>query len=269
MSKLIRHEFRATARLMLPFYLALLVSGLFISLITGNTGLVEKLNLLFILIFFAALFGIGFMCLFILFSRFYTNTMTDRAYLTMTLPLSVHEFVWGELIISAVWFLLSALVVGVIGILCLTVSGMLTLPPMIEGFTVYAREINRLLTESGIRWIWVVLFGLECLVGGITAVLAYCLRFYLAMACGQMFNRHRLALSVVCYLLIGAVLSALFLFVIYLLTRCNISVTDANVHSEVRLVLLLGLGCDLAALAVGAIQYFPTVAILKNKLNLI
>lgn len=269
MSKLIRHEFRSTARLMLPLYLLLLVSGLFLSLVTGNTGLVEKLNLFFLLIFFASLFGIGFMCLFILIRRFYTNTMTDRAYLTMTLPLNVHEFIWGELIISLIWFLLSALAIGCIGILCLTVSGMLSLPDSFQELSFLFTDMKQLIAQSGIRWIWVMLFGMECFVGGIAAVLSYCLRFYLAMVCGQMFHRHRLALSVVCYLLIGALLSALFLFCMYLLSHSNISVTDANIHSEVRLVLFLGLGFDLAALAAAALQYFPTAALLKNKLNLI
>mgnify|MGYP006988889638 CR=1 FL=1 len=44
-------------------------------------------------------------------SRFYRNLLRNEGYLMFTLPVSAHALVWSKLIVSLVWFLLTALLI--------------------------------------------------------------------------------------------------------------------------------------------------------------
>ena len=43
--------------------------------------------------------------------RFYKNLLGDEGYIMFTLPASVHQHVWSKLIVSAVWFIATGVVV--------------------------------------------------------------------------------------------------------------------------------------------------------------
>lgn len=108
LSKLLKYEFKATGRVMLPVLIALLaVSGLLnlcgsvaehtrsqiISLITGMLGFVYVM----------AILAIGVVALVAVIYRFYKNLLTDEGYLMFTLPVNVHGLVWAKLIAAVVW----------------------------------------------------------------------------------------------------------------------------------------------------------------------
>lgn len=96
LGKLIRHEFRATARTMVPLFLILLAATIcaFISVGFLKTGIFTVLSALFVFLFFLAVFASSIMSLVLMIQRFYHNFLTDEGYLMFTLPVSIHSLMW-------------------------------------------------------------------------------------------------------------------------------------------------------------------------------
>ena len=91
LGKLIKHEFRATGRIMVPVLLAVLalavlanISFLVIDYVS-NAFLSMLLGLL-IAAYFIGLVALGVITIIIMVYRFYKNMLGDQGYLMMTLP---------------------------------------------------------------------------------------------------------------------------------------------------------------------------------------
>ena len=151
LGKLLKHEFRATARVMLPLYLVLLAISLCGNFATrvmehSSSQLLNLVGSLTIFAFFIGLIAVSLMSLYLMISRFHKNLLTDEGYLMFTLPVSVHGLIVSKIIVSTVWFILTG-VVDVLSfdlteILLETDQGML----MIRGSDLH---VNRLTLEKG------------------------------------------------------------------------------------------------------------------------
>ena len=113
LGKLIKHEFRATGRILLPVYLVMLLTA---ALVRGFQVLTEQtagefmrvLAVLSVLLFSAAVFGGSILAFVLMIYRFYKNLMTDEGYLMFTLPVTTGQLIWSKMIVSAVWLLATA-----------------------------------------------------------------------------------------------------------------------------------------------------------------
>ena len=110
LSKLLKHEFRATGRVMLPIYAAVLALAVLANLsirFIQNTGsaFLRILFGLLIAAFVVSIIAAVIMTLVMMITRFYRNLLKDEGYLMHTLPVSVHGLVWSKLIVSFVWSL--------------------------------------------------------------------------------------------------------------------------------------------------------------------
>ena len=216
LGKLIKHELRATGRLLLPSMAVLLVlavlAGLSMRRLEFGSTVPEFVEILLVLIFVAFFIGIAAICvmtLWLMISRFYKNLLGDEGYLMFTLPVSVHSHIWAKLIVSLIWFLVVGLVVALLVfglIVSLTVSDF---GQFMEGFPSF-RELFRNI-RAAFRYDngKMILFFLEfCLLAFAGAVNA-CLQFYAAMAIGHSFANHKLLFSVLAFVIISFVLSIL------------------------------------------------------------
>ena len=180
--KLIKYEFRATARVMLPLYLvtivlALLTRGasLWLELATADMTMGESI-LGFLAGLVAVAFVLALLATFIVavvlaVFRFRKNLLTDEGYVMFTLPVSPHSLVCSKLIVSTVWFL-GAVVIDVVALVSLG-NGVLFLVEL------------------------VILFLVGC---------AYaCLSFYTPLAIGHSFAQHKMLLSVAFFFAIEVV----------------------------------------------------------------
>ena len=108
--KLLKHEFRATARVMGPVYLVLLVTALGANLSTrgimdSSFTILRILGGLLALAFVVAILAVCVVSFLLMLQRFYKNLLGDEGYLMFTLPVSVHQQIWSKLIVSSVWFI--------------------------------------------------------------------------------------------------------------------------------------------------------------------
>ena len=213
LGKLLKHEFRATGRTMLPVYGAVVVLALLanFSIRMVDSGVGPLLNILFGLViaaFVVCIIAACVMTIVMMVKRFYSNYLRDEGYLMHTLPVSVHELVWSKMIVSVVWFAATFLVIWLVILLTVLFQTGTSLAQFFEGFPSWA-EIRALLAEAGINagdlWMIALEFLLAVIVGGLFT----CLHFYAAMSLGHMFAKDKILLSIVFFVGISFVLSML------------------------------------------------------------
>ena len=226
---------------------------------------------LFMTLFAFTTFGVLLLTLVLMVYRFYKNLMTDEGYLMFTLPVSVDALVWAKLIVSFIWFAVTAVAVLLAMVLMATVSANFAFTG--EDAAIVRNAVHDVFAQIGAGN--VIGVTLETLAALFITSVTTCLHFYFAMAIGQSFANHKGAWSVVFYFIIsigvsvlsGAVLSALNGR--GLLDRFEITVNDlltlSGGFAAVHAVLI---GNVILSAVLAAILYFPTTALLKKRLNL-
>ena len=272
LGKLLKHEFRATGRIMLPLLAAELVLSIFAGFsvrgLSGeqNMGLLGVMYVTTLTVFFLGLFAVWVVALVLMIQRFYRNLLRDEGYLSMTLPVSVDEHIVTKLIVPSVWFAALA----VLSVIALTVVmgigaqiGTADFHAFAEGWPV----------DFGAVGGWhVALFFLELLLICFLSSCASCLRCYTAMSIGCSAAEHKLLFSFLAFIGIGIVVSTvrnqLFFSVVPNLDMSSFAAMADSVRGALLLMhgamwsLILGLALY------DALLYFATRWFLKNKLNL-
>lgn len=275
--KLLKHEFRATARVMLPLYLVTVLLALMargadlwwgqaqdpdnvIMLVQGGT----VMNILTFLVntgFVLALMATFLVAVILAILRFRSNLMADEGYVMFTLPVSTHSLVWSKLIVSAVWFF-GALVVDVVAVVTLVANLDLfqelgrTIQEMMEVITGYY-------VGNGIA------FLVELLVLFLVSSFVCCLVFYTPLAIGHGFNRHKMLLSVVFFFVIQIVtnlIAGLGVSVgLPVVEECWIGIQAMGPEMAIHASLLFGIALQAVY---GAVLYLITIRMLHRHLNL-
>lgn len=261
LGKLLKQDFRATARIMLPLYAAVPVLGLFTNLITRlcenqNGFLIRTIGALVSFVFSLSLIAAVVTTVVLMILRFYRNLMTDEGYLMFTLPVSTTELICSKLIVSVVWFL-GALAVDALGLLVTGRFG--SYQDAVRFQVTYTFGMPMTGAQSAGLIIEFVAFLLLCCV-------ALCLMTYAAMAIGQSFKKNKGLMSVV------------FFFVLWIGTRIVLTLifgafywpaTSAVNTMTVLQALWTVLGCAcVGALAFCAGFFFLTHGMLRKHLNL-
>ena len=264
LSKLLRHEFRATGRIMLPVYALLLVScggctlfGRLLGRYPESTVL-SVVQTVFATLFGVTTFGMLLLTLVLMVYRFYKNLMTDEGYLMFTLPVSVSQHILSKAVM--------ALVMGVLSFVAALVStDLLSLDmsvgqgsvSLLRNLSAYPSDIPFML--EGI--LWFVLTALACV-----------LFIYLCIALGHLAKKHRLLMAFVWYFVLSTAVQVIGLFVM------TASVEKTAAASHTVLAFLDGMGAAgvhvimltlcLVSAAAGAVCFAGTRYILVHKLNL-
>ena len=270
--KLLKHEFRATGRIMLPLFGILLlvsVGANFSSrgMLNSDSSLLRTLGTIFIMLFIVGIFAVGIISFVLMINRFYKNLLQDEGYVMMTLPVCVHQQIWSKLIVSTVWFAATVVVIGLS--CCIMAFDIRFVGDLWHGFLNlldYAVRINHLdLVANGAA------FAVELLLLCVLGSFALCLRFYSAMSIGFSFPNHKGLLSVVFYIGTGIALQILgglgmalvndsWFHRLLLVWEPNVSVV-AGMHLGMWFLIVL-------ELIYCAVFYFLTVYFLQKHLNL-
>jgi hypothetical protein len=256
LSKLLKYEFKATGRVILPLFGALLllsvISRLFISL-RFEAPMVIGIALTVIMII--SIFVITFI---ITLQRFYKNLLTNEGYLMFTLPVSADQLIWSKLIAAFVWNLVSILVVG-LAIVIMAVTEF--------RFSDIIREIVRFLQEVHIAGVQLGVYILEFILASVASLLSSILFFYGCMSCSLLFNKNRVLFSFVAFLVfytVGQILSAIVVSIVM-----ATGLPDFFAHMNPYAVIHTAqLGVLALNVLIGAFFYFLSRYMLKNKLNL-
>lgn len=266
--KLLKHEFRATGRIMGPLYLILLLTA-----VGGNVSMrimdhsenrvLNILGALLMVAFTVAIIGVCVMSLVVMIQRFYKNLMGDEGYVMFTLPVSVHQHVWAKLIVSSVWFIATGVAVAVAALIL--VSDVRFISDLMEAIRWFFSEITGYYALNGVA------IFLEFMVLVFLGCAAMCLQFYAAMAVGHSFANHKGLLSVAFFFAFQFGVQFLGSIMLLLvdeswLHRFLMNFTwDVTPMLTIHLMMALGI---VLTVVYGAIFYGVTTFTLKKRLNL-
>lgn len=278
LGKLIKHEFRATGRLMAPLFGALVLLALAVRAndlvfqhVESYSAFLNILNRLLIIAYVLALLGVMVFSTVLMIKRFHQNFLTDEGYLMFTLPTSVHSLLWSKLITAALFFIFTFLAEALSVAIVVWRGGLAR--EMFTGFADLFRAMDSYYMANGLA------FALEALALLFVSLLVTCLLFYAPMSIGYSFANHKGLLSVVFYFVIQAVLQIFGVAVLSgvvsdtafhrLLTDAmdNLGRTDtaAAAMQAAHGTMLLALFTELF---LGAILYFLTYFMLRKHRNL-
>jgi hypothetical protein len=264
LSKLMKYEIKATGRIFLPLFLALLVFAVITRFTTAaSTEDWGIPTIISIVAYGLIMMGIFVMTLIMMIQRFYKNLISDEGYLMHTLPVQPWKHIVNKLLVSMFWILVSVIV---------AFASMLIIALRKEDIAEIAQEagpfFQNLFDHAGAG---VYFLSLEVILGVLITIASGILLVYASIALGQLFNHHKLLASFGAFLALNT-LSQIMVTIISLIVggayHYNIEFTSTNFADEmlkVQLVILLSI--VVMGLISGA--YFAiTNHILAKRLNL-
>jgi hypothetical protein len=208
LGKLLKYEFKSTARIFVLLYAALLLVALVNALLfpvldlsavsappgstPGLSGVIEMVStfvlaiasIMYILLVVAVLI----MTLVVSVVRFY-RLLGDEGYLWLTLPVTADTHIISKLISSLIWFITSLLAVALsLGILFIRTGLIEELPA----------QWNMVANSGFTLWLWILLTALLTVISWISSIMM----FYTAIAIGPNILKSRLGGSVIAYIAI-------------------------------------------------------------------
>ena len=268
--KLLKHEFRATGRMMLPLFLILLATSVGANLsirgmLDTDNRFLNILGSLLIVAFVVAVIGVCVMSMVVMVQRFYKNLLQDEGYVMMTLPVSTHQHIWSKLIVSAVWFALTIVMVCVAGlIMAFDISAIEEIGDLFRELFRYATAYYALNGTAIVAEFLVVCFLGSC---------AMCLHFYTALAIGHSFSGHKMAWSVAWYFILQFAVQFVGGMLVVLLDESwlhhlLLGWTDSWEISGMAAIHIGMFVLIVGELVYAAVFYFLTTYFLKKRLNL-
>ena len=266
LGKLLKYELKATSRVFIPLYIAILV----VSIVNGLSLNLEILNIqglatIILMCLFISLFVITIV---VTIQRFNKNLLKDEGYLMFTLPVSSKHLVLSKYLTSLIWTFLSF----VVAFLSFTIIFMIPTYKYFD-FSYFINEFNLLF--SNMLNLNILGQFLKIILLMIISYTIFIFNVYLALSVGQLpiFNRFRNISSFIGFLVINLLIS-------YAQNIVSLFVNDASVNIEAidninyainSVTSIVSKGLNIAIvinLIIILVLFFATTYILDKKLNL-
>jgi len=272
LGKLLKYEYRALSRTLLPLFLGVLLVGFAGgSIFNLQTQLQSRLpDMIGVMGAFSTMLGglalviAGFVGIFVVLSRFYTNFFTDEGYLTHTLPVRPSTQLLAKVISGGLWVLTDLVVCfGALFLFILIGSA----GPN-EFFSVeILKAIPNLLRGAVEQWAIVLQGGVYLVVW----LIALILMFYLAVTFGCIIaKKHKVVASFGFYIAIYMVtntISSILTLPLFLLFPSLLD--SATMASNPMLLLHLTFGLTSVMYAgIAIVSFFICKHMITKKLNL-
>ena len=256
LKKLLKYEFKATARTYGGMYLALLAASvLFGGSVwrwnSTNSDAYSTLVGLLSLVYTAVIIGTVVVTIMTIVQRFYRNLLGREGYLMHTLPVRSWQLVLSKLICA----LATTVVNGIVGILAM----FLMMP--LDWDEIFDTQLWQAVFHNLAQQPDTVLYFLEFLLLLLVMCAAMFMNFYLAMSIGHLFSRRRILMSVVAFFGLN-ILDSVITSTLHNMDMMNwLYGMDLSDHAGYWLGILL-------LLIPTVIMFLLTSWILKHKLNL-
>ncbi len=197
---LLKYEFKAVGRLLLPLYGAWLIAAVMLGLSVGNGraagSSVFMIAISGILYGTFAMVAVVLTCI-LLIQRFYKNLLGNEGYLMFTLPVSTGQHIINKIISGAVW--------GTAGIIVAILSGLL-IAGCVEGFSTVFHNFNFMTIDIPQQdKINIILIIAEILIIILLAFAETAAKVYTAIAIGHQWNNHRIIGAIGAFIGLGII----------------------------------------------------------------
>lgn len=266
LGKLLKYELKATSRVFIPLYIAILI----VSIVNGLSLNLEILNIqglatIILMCLFISLFVITIV---VTIQRFNKNLLKDEGYLMFTLPVSSKHLVLSKYLTSLIWTFLSF----VVAFLSFTIIFMIPTYKYFD-FSYFINEFNLLF--SNMLNLNILGQFIKIILLMIISYTIFIFNVYLALSVGQLpiFNRFRNVSSFIGFLVINLLIS-------YAQNIVSLFVNDASVNIEAidninyainSISSIVSKGLNIAIvinIIIILVLFFATTYILDKKLNL-
>lgn len=266
LGKLLKYELKATSRVFIPLYIAILV----VSIVNGLSLNLEIFNIqglatIILMCLFISLFVITIV---VTIQRFNKNLLKDEGYLMFTLPVSSKYLVLSKYLTSLIWTFLSF----VVAFLSFTIIFMIPTYKYFD-FSYFINEFNLLF--SNMLNLNILGQFIKIILLMIISYTIFIFNVYLALSVGQLpiFNRFRNVSSFIGFLVINLLIS-------YAQNIVSLFVNDASVNIEAidninyainSVTSIVSKGLNIAIvinIIIILVLFFATTYILDKKLNL-
>jgi hypothetical protein len=266
--KLLKYDFRSMLKqfaFIWPAALVLAVINRFtLNGLDSSSAVGETTAGITMLVYVAILVAMFAVTMIFVIQRFFKGLLGDEGYLMHTLPVRPWELIGSKLLCAVATTLLS-IVVAICSILFIVPWDGVNWGEVFSGLRYVLSHWNSHATHA-------FFFLLEFLLFLCVGTAQSYLHLYLSMAIGHLFNKNRVAMSVVAYIAINAIISALLSFLgaagfrfgffdIINNTEFFTSRPEAVIHAT-------SLTAILSISLVGAVYFAGTEYILRKKLNL-
>jgi hypothetical protein len=256
LGKLMKYEFKATGRIFLPLFGALLIVAVFNRIFSSlNFKIPQIIGTSISVIMIVSICVIA---LILTIQRFSRNLLSKEGYLMFTLPVSTDGLIWSKLLVASIWSVISMVAVF-IAIAIMAATGD-CFQQLMNGI----REFIRCIQEGGFN---MVLLMLEGILLGIASLFSGILLLYACMALSLFVNKHRVGFAFLMYIafsIIGQTITSILATTISF-TRIEDLFTNMSSYGQIQTV--FG-GAFLWLLISGGVFYILTRYMLKNRLNL-
>lgn len=270
LKKLVKHEFKETARLLIPLNLIVVamtaIGAIMLSAKIFQEHYIGIFGPLSIMLYILSIFCLFILTAVFLTMRYYKTVYGRQGYLTHTLPVSTTSILNTKILVAAFW-LYAALIITILCILLLVrvaVGSAWDSAQILSTLTQMAQSTDMSISEIVLTLFCTVTVTLLCLVFTVCACLAI----------GQLFQQHRIAAAVGAYVviyIIQQIMSLIGLFVLGIRYVGVITETSAGVPAANNSAFLFRSTMwmqSILALIFIVIFYFICHQITRKKLNL-
>ena len=260
LKKLMKYEFRATGRVFLPLFAALII-------LAGVNRLLMSLGLqtpgtIGIVISVILIVGIFVLTIILTIQRFRQNLLSNEGHLMMTLPVKTDSLILSKLFVSAVWAVASF----IIAILAITI--MAATKDFWNEISYALRWFGENLAITPPR---TIAYTLEVIIIVAVMVLLWALILYACMSLSMLVNKRRGLFTFGAFIVITTAMQIVMAVISSILGALNViselerAFGPVNTFGGSQLAMVSALVCQLILCA---IFYIITRYMLKNKLNL-
>ena len=263
LTKLIKYDLKSLARVLIPANALLLIFSFMARLVITSElykSLPNYVIGLGVATYIILLVLINYITLFAVIYRFYKNLFTDEGYLTLTLPVTPSQHLLAKTISGTFWVVLSYFV--------LTVSILIIV--LVPGIT---KNVDLIMNEmsKAMEMPADLFFTSTFLVGLISCLFALPF-YYVCIALGQLFGKHRILAAVVLFFAISSIVGVLSLVVLFVAGAFPLIFGPASEFSEIGnvshlLITSYTVSCVIVIIQ-AAVSYVVTLYVMKKKINL-
>ena len=263
LTKLIKYDLKSLSRVLIPANILLLIYS-FLARCVITSELYNDLPYfvigLGITTYIILLVLINYITLFAVLYLFYKNLFTDEGYLTLTLPVTPSQHLLAKTISGTFWVVLSYAVITI------SILMLVLVPDVIKHSDMIMSELTKSL-EMPASFFFISTF----MVGLISCFFALPF-YYVCIALGQLFNKHRILAAVILFFALSSVVSVISLIILFVVGAFPLLFGPASNLSEMTNVSHLlstsyGVSCIIMVIQ-GVLSYVVTLYIMKKKINL-
>lgn len=194
LGKLMKYEFKATGRLLVPLYVALMIFAIINKLFMGDMSAIDSsstfgtfIKVTTMIIYVVIMVSIFIVTLFVIIQRYRTNLLGDEGYLMNTLPVKPWQNIMSKLLTASIWMILSV-IMAMLSILILAYQK--------DMFSVSWDFISEFFKEayrySGSN---VIFFSIEIILMMISGLVSSILIIYASLSIGNLFTKAKILAS--------------------------------------------------------------------------